>query len=284
MKIPQEVKIRVLRKTTDDPLQYLIRREFWSPYEAACALRGLVPGEIDTETGSAVAYWHIDPRDEASSLEEFDPQEDYGEDICELTKLIVANNGGNDKLSPDAIVRWALRKSVIGRMSPLANAFYRLGFISDDSPQPTPKDSTDVEASLALIQSLEKQLIDAKEEIGRLIGQQDELRRKAKETGKQWLETRCEVYSAALHRLSLHVAEILSDGQCGGKSASPGNSIKGARVIASRLAQAVHDHRVFYGFPEEDKNPSYNTMVDHLEKALNDDRRSSSSQKKPYQI
>jgi hypothetical protein len=249
--IPADIRV-VFGAPDPTRFYFLIRQDRCSPFVAACLLRGYVPQEPISLADTAVAIWEVDPDDEQASMEHYESDFDCRRDLRDLTAVIALNAScrGEQDVSPSEIVAWAIKTQTISPDCELARAFDRHRLVdsiaarSDASSVPQP-----------FHEKLVDDLRQAVEEIGRLTTERDELKKKAKATGKQFVEQRATILAAALHCLSNGRDECINS--------------KG-RVVGAKLAAQVHDKRVSYGFGDDDVKPATATIEQHITDALSD--------------
>ena len=263
--VPSKVLVR-FGNCNIDWQYYIIRQETWTPFEAACLLNGLRPDGFDLDTGIAVARWDYDSAAPEQLPEHYYPEEDYGAHIQMLCALIENNAGGSESLVPKEIVEWALKSGVLSSNTELARYFFPPTCCSHrDVPgsRPTDFESNDVETK-------QQQLLDENarlmEQIQSLENECYRLRGRAKATGKHFAERRERFIGAALNTLAKQVTSLLNDPKLKRSAASALAADQTwvmdqhGKVIAARLADAISDRRVFYGFDDDDKRPSMKSM------------------------
>jgi hypothetical protein len=212
---------------------------------------GLCPGVYDPATKSAEAIWEVDPDNEEASLERFDDSRTHERELRNMAEVIAANAGdrGFVDVIPSELVAWAVATQTISPDTELARTFERRRL-----PQTSDADAESGSATINIADdSLASELARARNEIGRLTTERDQLKQKTKETGKHFAEIRIRILAAALDRLATN-RERCED-QKGG-------------VVAAKLASEVNDHRFHYGFGHDDKAPSATTIRDKIAEAL----------------
>lgn len=228
----------------------------WSPFVAACVLMGLTPAEIDHDLGDVEAVWEIDPGNKDAALELYEHDRDYSQELRKLTEVIAINAAkrGDQDVSSSEIVAWALKTHTISSDSKVARAFDRDRF---EEIYVTAVKGGITSEDVVQLEELADSLRQANEEIGRLISERDELSKKAKNTGKHYIEQRAQILAAALHCLARN-REDCSD--------------KKGKVTGAGLAKQVDDKRAWYGFVYDatDSSPTLETISDHVTKALSE--------------
>jgi len=272
--VPQNIRLEFANDQANF-LHYYTRLNCWTPFEAACLLRGLIPVKFDPETGCAIAIWPLDPVTPEDSLEHFEGAEACCLDLSRLTRVIATNMCSSAELAvvPDKIVSWALDTLTIPRDCDLARAFERrrlaaVGHAAD------PASSVSDDGSLIL--ELQERCRQLGDQVATLERENSQLQTKAKGTGKQWAEVRERVYAAALHRLASDLAQHTSSPSAKDFVLDWANQDhscidRSGRVVAAKLAAEVDDSREFYGFPSGDKNPAATAIEGYLAKSLGDE-------------
>ena len=121
-KWPDRVEFYLCLDEHDDFLEGYLRLRHWTPFEAACLIRGYRPGTISH--GIAKVGVILPHAIDQQSIDEFKPLDPTAsDDLILLAREIVDHNKDATKVRAYDVIRWAQGREVIAPSSRLAQFF-----------------------------------------------------------------------------------------------------------------------------------------------------------------
>lgn len=228
--VPDRIQFRLIE--SDDFLDRFAVRHEWTPFEAACLVFGMEPGQI--VDGTAVVGVTSNFALDQESVDKFETTDhDTAASVLNLTESIQQRWSGATPTG-QAIIEWAVNKGLIGN---------------------TPF----VHQVLGIVPNAEHL-----DEIGRLHDRIEELEtqlaKQSNNQGKHHQEKRLAVLGAAIKELALNL---------GDQPDKIAGLVRGDTVSATALANHLHLHRREIGVPSEDTvGFAYSGLEDTIRSAL----------------
>jgi len=227
--------------------EHYAKLKSWTPTEAVSLLCGQLPGffkkaKVRLTDNAFGVDPELVPEEEQDWFIELERR--YAREVQELIRAAKAGfpeilnpRDGEPLLRPLDVLQWAKHT----------------GIAIDEEFQSTASEAAldlDLPACKAKIAELEKLNTDLANELAALKKSAQSAK------GKHWAEQRLRIYAAALHACVK---------KFGGGADNGDPSIK-----ATKIAEQVNDHRLLYGFKDED-HPTHDTILETVRKALNDE-------------